>query len=81
MQVLLPVKLVVEALCRSDADLMTAELAFEELFNDLKNMESNIAKDMLAAFENRIKDRWDPASIKCSRCQVDPSWNPLHMTY
>ena len=72
-QVLLPVKLVVEVLCRSDADLMTAEIAFEELFNDLKNMESNIAKDMLTAFENRIKNRWDPVVAGLLKYLHNPS--------
>ena len=60
LEVLMPVKLVVEAICRQDADLLTAEVAFQELFDDLKAKDSELAQEMLFALRKRIKERWNP---------------------
>ena len=61
LNVLLPIKDVVECLSREDADLMTAEVALNELFKTLGEMEdSELAQNMLAELKIRIKARWKP---------------------
>ena len=62
LKVLLPVKDVVEAICREDADLMVAETAFNELFKTLKSLAdtSMLAQEMLESLRKRVKSRWNP---------------------
>ena len=61
LDVLLPIKDVVECLSREDADLMTAEIALNELFKTLGEMkDSELAQNMLAELKIRIKARWKP---------------------
>ena len=60
LDVLMPVKVVVEALCREDADLMVAETAFNELFKSLKANNSFLATKMLESLRKRVKSRWNP---------------------
>ena len=59
-EILMPVKIVMETIGGENADLMTAELAFNELFNDLKSKESELAQDLYEALRRRVKDRWNP---------------------
>ena len=60
LDVLEPVKDVVEVLCREDADLMTAEVAFNELFKNLDSMDSELAQKMVESLRRRVKSRWNP---------------------
>ena len=46
-----PIKLAVEALCRQDATLLTAEGIIRFLFAELKNLRSALAKDLLCAIK------------------------------
>ena len=56
-QCLEPVKLTVEAICRKDANLCTADVSFEFLFNELDKLNTLLSKDFQKALKNRIKER------------------------
>lgn len=52
-----PVQLAVEALCRRDANLVTADAILIFAFNQLHQQESNISKKLFEALKNRINER------------------------
>ena len=60
LDVLMPVKIVVETICREDADLLIAETAFNELFKTLNANDSFLAFKMLESLKKRVKSRWNP---------------------
>ena len=59
-QVLGPCKATVEALCREDADLLTAEVALKKLFKTLRSFEIPLANELCDALVIEIKKRWLP---------------------
>ena len=52
-----PIKLAVDALCRKDATLLTAEGIFQFLFFELKKRKSSLAEDLLFSVKSRIQQR------------------------
>lgn len=56
-KVLAPVKLTVEALCRSDANLCTADAALKFLFKQLNGNHSILASKLKEHLQERIKER------------------------
>ena len=52
---LTPVKATVEALCRRDATLITADIALEFMLNKIKQQQSEIGKQLYAALSHRLK--------------------------
>lgn len=56
-QCLEPVKLTVEAICRKDANLCTADVSFKFLFQELANLNTPLSKDFQQALTNRINER------------------------
>ena len=58
--VLGPCKVTVEALCREDADLLTAEVVLKKLFKTLRSFETVIANELCDALVIEIKKRWLP---------------------
>ena len=56
--ILEPVKVVVEVICREDADLLNAEVSFKELFGTLGSLESESAQNLLEALKVKISNRW-----------------------
>ena len=52
-----PIKLLVDALCRKDAVLLTAEEIFQFLFFVLKKRKSSLGEDLLCATKNRLQQR------------------------
>ena len=49
-----PIKLAVEALCRKDPTLLTAEGVFQSIFEELEKRKSTLAEDLLCAVKNRV---------------------------
>jgi hypothetical protein len=56
-KVLAPVKLSVEALCRSDANLCTADATLKFLFQQLRDNDSILASKLKTNLLSRMKDR------------------------
>ena len=52
-----PVKLAVEAMCRQNATLLTAEGIFLFLIREMKKQRTTLAKKLLSAVKNRIQQR------------------------
>lgn len=52
-----PVQLAVEALCRRDANLVTADAILIFAFNQLYQQESEISKNLFETLKNRIKEK------------------------
>lgn len=59
---LTPVKATVEALCRRDATLITADIALEFMLTKIKQQKSEIGNKLYAALSHRIKERRTPLS-------------------
>lgn len=57
-----PVKLTVLALCRHDANLYTADIAFNFMFEELKRMSSPLSIRLFESLKNRINQRRTIAS-------------------
>ena len=56
--VLGPCKATVEALCREDADLLSAEVILKKLFKTLRSFESVLADELCDTLVKEIKKRW-----------------------
>lgn len=56
------VKLTVDALCRRDANLLTAEAALKFMIKKLRNLDSSVSRDLTAALSTRIRQRRTPLS-------------------
>lgn len=56
---LLPIKLTVEALCRKDANLLTASAAINFMIMSLEKMNNNLANELRVSLEFRIKQRYN----------------------
>ena len=58
--VLGPCKVTVEALCREDADLLTAEVVLKKLFKTLRSFDTVLANELCDALVVEIEKRWLP---------------------
>ena len=76
-----PMKLAVEALCRKDATLLTAEGIFQFLFLELKKRKSSLAKDLLYALRNRIRQRRQHNVVNLMRYLQNPKSLIDHVEY
>ena len=56
--ILEPCKVVVEALCREDADLLSAEISLKWLFTTLENIGNPLALELSEEFKVEIEKRW-----------------------
>lgn len=56
-QCLEPVKLTVEAICRKDANLCTADASFKFLFDELTKLNKPLSRDFQQALRTRINER------------------------
>ena len=52
-----PIKLAVDASCRKDATLLTAEEIFQFFFFELNKRKSSLAEDLLCSVKNRMQQR------------------------
>lgn len=52
-----PVKLAVEALCRKDSNLISADTTFKFLFDELGKINSTLSNELLIALKERIYER------------------------
>ena len=76
-----PMKLAIEALCRKDATLLTAEGIFQFLFLELKKRKSSLAKDLLYALRNRIRQRRQHNVVNLMRYLQNPKSLTDHDEY
>ena len=76
-----PMKLAVEALCRKDATLLTAEGIFQFLFLELKKRKLSLAKDLLYALRNRIRQRRQHNVVNLMRYLQNPKSLTDHDEY
>ena len=73
---LVPIKTVVESICRTDADLFEAEIVIKELFKELESVGSDLALKLLAALKIEIKKRWHPDIVGLLKYLTDPNKFP-----
>ena len=76
-----PMKLAVEALCRKDATLLTAEGIFQFFFLELKKTKSSLAKDLLCALKNRLQQRRQHDVVNLMRYLQNPNSLTDHGEY
>ena len=67
-----PVKLAVEAMCRQNATLLTAEGIFLFLIREMKKQRTTLAKKLLSAVKNRIHQRRKNDLINLMRYLQNP---------
>ena len=75
-EILGPCKTVVESICRKDADLLEAEIAFKALFEELESNGSLLALKLLASLKTEIKKRWHPRIVGLLKYLHDPEKYP-----
>ena len=68
-----PIKLAVEALCRKDATLLTAEGVFQFLFVELEKRKSSLAEDLLCAVKNPVQQRRQHEVVNLLRYLQNPN--------
>ena len=68
-----PVKLALEAMCRQDATLVTAEGIFLFLIREMKKQRTTLAKKLLSAVKNRIQQRRKNDLINLMRYPQNPN--------
>ena len=68
-----PVKLAVEAMCRQNATLLTAEGIFLFLVREIKKQRTTLAKKLLSAVKNRIQQRRKNDLINLMRYLQNPN--------
>ena len=75
-QVLGPIKTVVESMCRADADLLEAEVAIKELFKELESNGSPLALKILGLLKIEIGKRWHRKIVGLLKYLHDPEKYP-----
>lgn len=70
--VLLPVKLTIEALCRSNANIIQAEGALSFLYKKLEQQHTEIAKNMLIGIKTRMEQRQNKNLINLATYILNP---------
>lgn len=73
---LLLVKMTVEALCRSDANIIQAEGALSFQLIKLQNLNSDISQKMLTSIKNRIHQRQNKNLLDLAKYILNPSIYP-----
>ena len=68
-----PVKLAVEAMCRQEATLLTAEGIFLFLIGEMKKQRTTLAKKLLSAVKNRIQQKRKNDLIDLMRYLQNPN--------
>lgn len=76
-----PVKLAVEALCRQDATLLSAEGIFRFLIVEIQKRRSTLANDLLCAIKNRIQQRRQHDLVNLMRYLQNPNTLTEHDDY
>ena len=71
--VLMPVKDVVDVICRADADLLQAEIVFIELFDVLESIGTPLSRKMLANLKTELEKRWQTDLVGLLKYLNDPS--------
>ena len=72
-RILSPVKDVVNVICRRNADLLIAEVVFQELFDVLEKIGTPLARKLLDNIKTEIKKRWNPKAVSLQKYLNDPS--------
>ena len=72
-RILSPVKDVVNVICRRNADLLIAEVVFQELFDVLEKIGTPLARKLLDNIKAEIKKRWNLKAISLLKYLNDPS--------
>ena len=72
-RILSPVKDVVNVICRRNADLLIAEVVFQELFDVLKKIGTPLARKLLDNIKAEIKKRWNLKAVSLLKYLNDPS--------
>ena len=75
-EILGPCKVVIEAICQTDADLFDAEISFKWLFQTLESNPSPLAKELLKSFKKEIGKRWNPDLAGLLKYLYDPQTHP-----
>ena len=72
-RILSPVKDVVNVICRRNANLLIAEVVFQELFDVLEKIGTPLARKLLDNIKAEIKKRWNLKAISLLKYLNDPS--------
>ena len=72
-RILSPVKDVVNVNCRRNADLLIAEVVFQELFDVLEKIGTPLARKLLDNIKAEIKKRWNLKAVSLLKYLNDPS--------
>lgn len=72
-RILSPVKDVVNVICRRNADLLIAEVVFQELFDVLEKIGTPLARKLLDNIKAEIKKRWNLKAVSLLKYLNDPS--------
>ena len=77
-----PLKLTVEALCRRDATLLTADAALSFAHKELSDQKTEIAFDLALALERRLKERRTEVSsimqyLHSGKCQLRSEYDDI----
>ena len=72
-RILSPVKDVVNVICRRNANLLIAEVVFQELFDVLEKIGTPLARKLLDNIKAEIKKRWNLKAVSLLKYLNDPS--------
>ena len=70
---LMPIKDVLDLICRRDADLYQAEIAISELFKILESLGTPLAQKLLKSIKSEVEKRWNTKLVGLLKYLNDPS--------
>ena len=70
---LMPIKDVLDVICRRDADLLEAEIAISELFKILESLGTPLAQKLLQSIKSEVEKRWNTKLVGLLKYLNDPS--------
>ena len=70
---LMPIKDVLDVICRRDADLLEAEIAISELFKILESLGTPLAQKLLKSIKSEVEKRWNTKLVGLLKYLNDPS--------
>ena len=70
---LMPIKDVLDVICRRDADLLEAEIAITELFKTLEALGSPLSQKLLKSLKSEVEKRWNTELVGLLKYLNDPS--------
>ena len=70
---LMPVKDVLDVICRRDADLLEAEIAITELFKILESLGTPLSQKLLKSLKTEVQKRWNTDLVGLLKYLNDPS--------